>query len=224
MSGSDVGLHIPRDFEFSLENKYGKGIVKMVRFTGAEPNIKEYESNLEENILVKEYLPCQGKEEVNLPPGMGFYTWDDGGNVESYRNNTLFNKLSPEVNDNISFMSCKPMASIQAIKKMKADDFATNYSRSNSRSDSVRFITVQILCPPYGSTSEKEMDKYPTDKVIDSLIYIMEILQELDDGKPLVCISYSDGFSISNRPGKDQRPRVRKILDKMIDHLNLQDP
>jgi len=53
---------------------------------------------------------------------------------------------------------------------------------------------------------------------------IMDILDKLDNGVPFVCISYRDGFSISNRPGKDQRPPVRKLLQKIIDHLNLEDP
>ena len=71
---------------------------------------------------------------------------------------------------------------------------------------------------------QQDNNKYPIELVMSSIMDIMDILDKLDNGVPFVCISYRDGFSISNRPGKDQRPPVRKILQKMIDHLCILNP
>jgi len=211
-----VDFCIPADFKFISPGKYEEGVVKAVRFAETS-NIKEYDSDPNDNISVKEILPHLGNEEVKQPPLIGFYLWDGAMSNDSYRVNTVFNTLSPRVNDHTEFKSNALMSS-KTIKTQRLEKYMEIYT------DPVRFITSQILLPPFGSTAEKEMDKYPKELVVSSIIYIMDILEKLDNGVPFVCISYKDGFSISNRPGKDQRPPVRKILQKMIDHFDILNP
>ena len=204
-----VDLCVSKDFKHDPPTTYEEGVVKSVRFS-EKPNIKEYDSNPNDNILVKEDLPLHDDEVKKHT--YGFYAWDSNKSIESYRANTLFNALSTEVNDRKHFKSFEfiPNAKVQ---KFRVENYMDIYPNP------VKFVTSRLLIPPAGSSVEKEIDKYPRELVISSIIDIMDILNKLDNGVPFVCISYGDGVSISNRPGKDQRPPVRKILQKMIDHL-----
>lgn len=209
-----VDFCVPKDFKHDPPANYEEGVVKAVRFSD-KPNIKEYDSNPNDNILAKEYLPLHA-EEVKYP-SYGFYVWDGKKSIESYRGNTLFNTLSTQVNDRKHFKSFEFIPKAK-VKTSRTENYMDIYPNP------VKFVTSRLLLPPEGSSVEKEIDKYPRELVISSIIDIMDILDKLDNGVPFVCISYRDGFSISNRPGKDQRPPVRKILQKMIDHLCILNP
>ena len=55
-----VDLCVPKDFKHDSPATYER-VVKSVRFSES-PKIKEYDSNPNDNILVKEYLPLDAEE------------------------------------------------------------------------------------------------------------------------------------------------------------------
>ena len=78
--------------------------------------------------------------------------------------------------------------------------------------DVISYLTTSILLDGNGIIKD-----IPMDLLLDCIINMMEIYEHLEVEESCYTLSYRESVSISNRPGKRQRPIIKKKIIELTD-------
>jgi len=115
--------------------------------------------------------------------------------------------LEDVVNDN----KIKKQTSIMKnsdVRKMRKENFM-------NQQDVISYVTTSILLDGNGIIKD-----IPMDLLLDCIANMMEIYEHLEAEDSCYTLSYKESVTISNRPGKRQRPIIkRKVLELTNSYL-----
>ena len=175
---------------------------KSVRFS-EDVVVKSVEMDRTENINPEKV--SYGPEEFPL------FSCKQGGYIEKTSdrmilvNNSLFNKSS-KVNDHAEKRKVKftPRNVIKESQLRNYKDFPNPISH----------IATCFL------TDKPNIRKYITEEeLIDTIIFMMEIYEHLEDDYTTRTLDYKTGVSISNRPGKRQRNIIKNKITELTNSV-----
>ena len=179
--------------------KTPKKRVKSVRFN-EEPSVQTFEENRSDKAVPKVPISV-GPGDVPLFKCKGGHMYDEIDVKIALLESKIFNgKLGDDFE--------QPLRN-SVVKRMRKE----NYSLL---SDPIGYVTTELI---FGS--DKTIEEFPIEVVRDCVANIKYILENVEESGSNYVVNYIESFSVTNRPGKDQRPAVRKKLAKIESALEL---
>uniref|UniRef100_A0A6C0C5Y2 Uncharacterized protein n=1 Tax=viral metagenome TaxID=1070528 RepID=A0A6C0C5Y2_9ZZZZ len=174
--------------------------VKSLRFND-EPVFQTFEENRSDKAVPKVPISV-GPEDVPLFKCKSGHMYDEIDVKIALLENKIFNEKLGE--------DFKQPQMNYLVKRLRKENYFL-------LSDPIGYVTTELLL---GST--KSIGEFPVEVVRDCVANIKYILENVEESGSNYVVNYIESFSITNRPGKDQRPAVRKklaqieaILDRM---------
>ena len=180
--------------------------VKKVRFSD-DVNEQIFDADRNDNICPKKIISVT-RSDVPVQVELGFYFWDKDSFPKYFRN-TKFNERDNSIN--IPWSTWDEEWKSPMNKSERNTMERGNYL---SLDDPVKYVTIRLLT---GNIKE-ELPCYPNEFLTQCLIYIYHLVNELEK-TPIICLSYRESFKLSNLPGNDQRPIIRKKISSIVDHI-----
>lgn len=177
-------------------------IKKSVSFS---PDVKvtSYTEPRKNNICPKYNLPyTKGDVMVNLCKN-GMYLDDLEDQLEIVENG-LFN--NGEMVNDTELKRKTPILKNSEVRKLRKENFM-------NQSDVISYVTTSIMLDGNGIIKNISMDL-----LLDCIANMMEIYEHLDTEESCYTLSYRESVTISNRPGKRQRPIIK---EKIIELTNI---
>jgi len=159
-----------------------------------------FEANRDDNRCEKVPMTFD-PEDVSLFKCKGGGYMDDQGERLDLMKNTISNRKFKKLDESGRILPNS------LVKKEKE----TNYML---QPDPVAFVSTELLTGP-----PSLIKNYPTEILLDCVLYMMEIWEHLEKSGSTCTISYKEGVSICNRPGKNQRHIVQKKVEQITKHL-----
>ena len=170
--------------------KAPKKRVKSVRFN-EEPLVETFEEKRSEKAIPKVPISV-GPGEVPLFKCKGGHMYEEIEVKIALLENKIFNgKLGNDF--------AQPLRN-SVVKRQRKENFFL-------LSDPIGYVTTELI---FGS--DRTIDEFPIDVVRDCVANIKYILENVEESGSNYVVNYIESFSVTNRPGKDQRPAVRKKL------------
>ena len=173
-------------------------IKKSVSFS-SEIKVNNYTEPRKNNICPKYNLPYTKEDVMEHLCKSGMYLDDLEDQLEIVENG-LFNN-GDVVNDH-EIKNQTPILKNYEVRKKRKENFM------NQR-DVVSYVTTSILLDGNGIIKD-----IPMDLLLDCIANMMEIYEHLETEDSCYTLSYRESVTISNRPGKRQRPIIkRKVIE-----------
>ena len=173
-------------------------VKKSVSFS-SDVKVTSYTEPRNNNICPKYNLPYTKEDVMEQLCKDGMYLDDLEDQLEIVENG-LFND-----GDVVNDTTLKTETSIiknSVVRKLRKENFM------NQR-DVVSYVTTSILLDGNGIIKD-----IPMDLLLDCIANMMEIYEHLETEESCCTLSYRESVTISNRPGKRQRPIIkRKIIE-----------
>ena len=183
-----------------VENlKAPKKRVKSVRFND-EPSVQTVEENRSDKAVPKVPISV-GPGDIPLFKCKRGHMYDEVAVKIALIENKIFNR-------NLGEGFSQPMRNSQ-VKRLRKENFFL-------LSDPIGFVTTELLL---GTT--KSIGEFPVEVVRDCVANIKHILENVEESGSSYVVNYIQSLSITHRPGKDQRPVVRKKLAQLEAALEL---
>ena len=179
-------------------------VKKSVSFS-PDVKVSSFTEPRKNNICPKYNLPCSEEDVMEKLCKDGMYL-DDLEDQLKIIENGVFND-----GDAVNDKEIKKQTSIMKnseVKKMRKENFM-------NRPDVIPYLTTSILLDGNGIIKD-----IPMDLLLDCIANMMEIYEHLEAEDSCCTLSYRESVTISNRPGKRQRPIIkRKVLELTNSYL-----
>jgi hypothetical protein len=170
--------------------KAPKKQVKSVRFN-EEPSVQTFEENRSDKAVPKVPISV-GPDDVSLYKCKGGHMYEKIDVKIALLESKIFNeKLGNDF--------AQPLRN-SVVKRQRKENFFL-------LSDPIGYVTTELI---FGSDST--IKEFPIEVVGDCVANIKYILENVEESGSNYVVNYIESFSVTNRPGKDQRPAVRKKL------------
>ena len=170
--------------------KAPKKPVKSVRFSD-EPVVQDFEENRSDKAVPKVPITV-GPGEVSLFKCKGGHMYEEIDVKIALLENKIFNgKLCDDFKE--------PQSNF-VVKRLRKENYFL-------LSDPIGYVTTELLL---GTT--KTIHEYPIEVIRECVDNIKYILENVEESGSSYVVNYIQSLSITHRPGKDQRPVVRKKL------------
>tara|TARA_B100000902_G_C27136045_1_gene826098 strand:- start:294 stop:941 length:648 start_codon:yes stop_codon:yes gene_type:complete len=171
-------------------------VKKSVSFS---PNIKvnSYTEPRKNNMCPKYNLPHTKEDVMEQLCKDGMYLDDLEDQLEIVENG-VFND-GDIVNDN-ELKRKTPILKNYEVRKFRKENFM-------NQPDVISYLTTSILLDGNGIIKDIPMDLF-----LDCIANMMEIYEHLETEDSCYTLSYRESVTISNRPGKRQRPIIKKKI------------
>jgi len=177
---------------------------KSVSFS-SEVNVVSYTEPRKNNMSPKYNLPYTEEDVMEQLCKSGMYLDDIEDQLELVENG-VFND-GDVVNDN-ELKKQTPILKNYEVRKLRKENFM-------NQSDVVSYLTTIILLDGNGIIND-----IPMDLLLDCIANMMEIYEHLETEDSCYTLSYRESVTISNRPGKRQRPIIkRKVIELTNSYL-----
>ncbi len=172
---------------------------KSVRFSDSISE-KTFEEERSEKICVKEYLPPTEEDVPEFRCRYGGYIDDTSDRMVLVRNGN-FNKGS-KVNDLVQRESLKVIS-----REEKKKYVMRNYLETEN--------PVAYVCEVMLLDGDEILQHLTEEFMIDCIMYLMELYTDLEEEGSMVTLSYKQGVTVSNKPGKRQRGILKSKIEKL---------
>ena len=166
------------------------------------PNVKitSYTEPRKNNRCPKYNLPHTEQDVMEQLCRSGMYLDDIEDQLELV-DNGIFND-SDVVNDT-ELKNQTPIIRNSEVRKQRKINFM-------NQKDVISYLTTSILLDGNGIIKDISMDM-----LLDCIANMMEIYEHLETEESCYTLSYRESVTISNRPGKRQRPIIKKKINEL---------
>jgi hypothetical protein len=179
-------------------------VKKSVSFS-SDVKVASYTESRKNNICPKYNLPYTEEDVMEQLCKNGMYLDDLEDQLEIVENG-VFND-GDLVNDT-KIKNQTPILKNYEVRKKRKENFM------NQR-DVISYVTTSILLDGNGIIKD-----IPMDLLLDCIANMMEIYEHLETEDSCYTLSYRESVTISNRPGKRQRPIIkRKVIELTNSYL-----
>ena len=169
----------------------------------SDVNVTSYTESRKNNICPKYNLPYTNEDVMEQLCKSGMYLDDLEDQLEIVKNG-VFN--DGDVVNDTELKNQTPILKNFEVRKKRKENFM------NQR-DIISYVTASILLDGNGIIKD-----IPMDLLLDCIANMMEIYEHLETEESCYTLSYRESVTISNRPGKRQRPIIKK---KIIELTNV---
>ncbi len=163
------------------------------------PNVEvtSYMEPRKNNMCPKYNLPHINEDVMEHLCKDGMYL-DDLDDQLDIVENGLFN--SSDVVNDTELKNQTPILKNYEVRKLRKENFM-------NQPDVISYLTTSILLDGNGIIKNISMDLF-----LDCIANMMEIYEHLETEESCYTLSYKESVTISNRPGKRQRPIIKKKI------------
>ena len=179
-------------------------VKKSVSFS-SDVKVTNYTEPRKNNISPKYNLPYSEEDVMEQLCKDGMYLDDLEDQLEIVKNG-LFN--DGDVVNNNQLKKRTSIMKNSEVRRQRKENFM-------SQRDIISYLTTSILLDGNGIIKDISMDL-----LLDCIANMMEIYEHLETEESCYTLSYRESVTISNRPGKRQRPIIkRKIIELTNSYL-----
>jgi len=159
-----------------------------------------FEANRDDNRCEKVPMTFDPEDVSTFKCKGGGYMDDEGERLELMKN-TIVNRKFKKLEESGRILPNRQ------VKQVRTEKYWL-------QPDPVAFVSTVLLL---GGVDL--IKNYPDEFLLDCVLFMMEIWEHLEKSGSSCTISYKEGVSISNRPGKKQRHIIQKKVEQITKHL-----